>query len=682
MAKFLSTLFSFSNGELNSRLLGRTDIKEYYASGKELTNFSIAPQGGVNQLRGSLWLSREATTSPFDFTFQEKYAVLFDSSSIILGELKLEPSSNGYYLDKTTLSGTLPSNYTSSFEYGTHVSINNTVIVTDSRGIVEPIVIRKINGVWKVQTWSLYAQQVGPLADTTTERLWKSRPMSSYVLDTENFLTLLGTTLTSTFDIFSSGMVGSYITLSDGATDYVVKVDSYTSATEVEVSDIEGAAPDGDYELYKLPVWYDGSWPKIVSYFQGRVLFANTEANFDTIWNSVSGNLVRMAEPLEQDTLDPSDAFLIQPNTTNSTPISWIVTERYITAGTHTSEYVIQGLEGQYTSALSTISEVSRYGSSSKVGLAFRAQASTYFVERDNKTIRELSFSEENGGYTSRNVGLLGPEISRVNRMAYDYPNKRIYVETPTTIYMLTIDISSGVLGWSKLSERATMSGILSIDEEILLLYKSYLDFDSVALVFYTESDLYPHNESGTLYYPIGSKITTIKQSPQVGDDYALSANDYSTAVPGQTIQVFDPINEVWKDTTLLIASGHGTFLDGTMYITEPDFVPQIVCKSSEQEARLETTPIQTGSSIGDAQVAYQRIDKAGIRLFKSRQGFTAGTSESNLEEIELDGEYTGIKEANLDGCPENDHSVILKNNSIWPIVLLSISARGLASEG
>lgn len=682
MAKFLSTLNSLSNGELNPRLLGRTDIKEYFSSAKEMTNFSISPDGGTNQLRGYVWLSRESTTGAFDFTFQEKFAVLFNDSDITLAEVKQDSASKAHYLDKTTLGGTLPSNYDSSFTYGTHVSINDTVIVTDQRGIVEPIVIRKINGVWENQTWTKYAEQVGALADTVTQRAWKSRPMSNFILDTENTLSLSGTTLTSTFDTFVSGMVGSYITLSDGATDYVVKIDSFTSSTEVEVSDVEGSAPDGTYELYKLPVWYDGSWPKIVNYFQGRLLFANTESDFDKIWNSVAGNLVSMALPLTGATASDSDAFLIQPDTNNATPISWIVVERYITSGTHTAEYVITPQDGIYSSSNSNISEVSRYGSSETTGLAFRAQSSTYFVERDNKTIRELSFSEENGGYVSRNVGLLGPEVSPINRIAYDYPNKRIYVGTSNGVYMLTIDTSSGILGWSTLSERGTMSGVLSINGDILLLFKKHLDFDSSAIVFYTESDIAQHLDGSDSYQPIGNEITNISTPLASGDDYPLPRNDYTVAAPGQTMYIFDPNNLVWKETTLFIASGHPTFINGTLYVTEGDFAPQIICKNIEQTAVLETTPIQQGSPIGDAQIAFQRADKLGIRLYKTRQGFTCGTTETSLEEVSLDGEFTGIKQLSPGGCPEYDHSVIIKNESIWPMVLLSISVRGLASEG
>jgi len=672
MAKFLYTQYSFSNGELNPRLLGRTDIKEYFNSGKEVTNFIVNTEGGLTQCMGSNWAGR--SDNGYLFTFLDIYAFAIESSSAVIRRIQQDGSSESFTMSDVSINVTDNITYWADFVFGTSITINKFTFLTSLDGAVQPIVIEKTGTHdFNIITYRDYAEKYGNPSLSAAERVALATP---FVVNRnlDNYLELLGgNTVIAIEDTFTSGMIGSYLILGSGSVDYLYKITAFTSAKVVTVAAVGAAAANGNYELNSIPAWYDGNWPKVTSFFEERLLFANTDTNIDSMWASVVFNLARMSLPIIGEVVSDQNAFDVVPSTTEVSPILWLLPERYIAMGTSTEEFIVDGSDGIFTVATTRVRSVSKYGSHA-VGLAFRAQSSTYFVERGGKVVREMSFSEENGGYVTRNIGILGPDVSNITRMTYDYSGKRIYINA-NGLKVISIDQSSGVLGWASINiDFNDISGLIDYNGLPVLLMRS--QFKDSLLLFYREG-----------ITTTDSNLIGVDRLYFVdidGDDYSLpSRYDPGVFVPGTTtIKVYSSVAEDYVDLILILASGHATFINGTYYVTSPDFVATQFTEAILPKARIETTPIQQGSPIGDAQIALNRVDKVGIRLYKANGSISVGTSETSLEDVTYGADFTGVKEVSVDGSPEIDHTIIVENTSIHPIILLGISSRGTGEVG
>ena len=86
-------LTSFNAGELSPKMIGRTDVSQYFKGCKTLENFLVTPYGAVERRPGTRFLARAKSTRvrlvPFVFSseisfileFGEKYCRFFSSRS-------------------------------------------------------------------------------------------------------------------------------------------------------------------------------------------------------------------------------------------------------------------------------------------------------------------------------------------------------------------------------------------------------------------------------------------------------------------------------------------------------------------------------------------------------------------------------------------------------------------------
>lgn len=779
MARFLYTQYSFSNGELNPRLLGRTDIKEYFNAAKEITNFVVSKDGGLNQVRGTGFLGSSGPS--YDITISDKVVFGINSGVVSMAEVvyglnEIGDSTPSYHLRDITVTETnLPANI-AAFEYGTHITLNDATIITDKSGTVEPLVLRQaaiggggttterdpaageyynpsnvtryaweyrtplasppsdqtslytgqqaglpfqvesgeptqivvgewtyfrgtqqvtgnleIYGYyrerdivappsdigWVIQPLSEWAKDVGGLPRSTNERALRARPLKNINVDATLFMKYTGTQLQSVgFEPFLPSMVGSYLEISSGSNYGYYRIDSYVDEQTVNATLVEGAGvtTNTNFQTFRMPEWYDGSWPKVVGYFQQRLIFGNTAVSPDTAFVSELGNLVSILQGFEGESPTDATAFKLQPAAREISPIQWIISERYITMGTTTEEFIIQGVDGIFSDSAARITSVSKYGSAG-IGLAFRAQSATYFLERDGRTLREMAFSEENGGYVTKNLGFLGPDLESVSRFVYDYPNKRIYAQQSSGIKVCTLDPSVGIAGWSTINtgQNNLLTGVIEVNDRFIIS----TGVNSVeAILTYNENFSLVDGDKA----PVGSNLIQITRVS--GSDYKLSNREfYSGPDNTQDAYVFDSTSDTWEVVKIRVASGHAEFTDGDLYVTYDKEI-QIVAKGLWSDAYLETVPIQQGSQLGDAQLAFNKVDTVGLRLYKTRQGFEVSTTVTSLEEPTIEGEFTGVKEVHIDGCPEVDHTIIVRNKSALPMAIISISARGTGQEG
>lgn len=717
MAKFLNTQYSFSNGQLNDRMLGRTDIREYFNSAKEITNYLVDERGGLNQVLGNSfkrYLTGDDTSNEewpaafsFDVNFQgNTYTYLLaykrTGTAVTIGDFfnlySLGTDGVAYRIAVSPYSSLslTPGN----FEYGTHLTYNDITIFTDKTGNYEPLVLYRDNpygSSLRIATISDYATLVNSSAWSTDQKRWRFNSFSQDI-DPLNTITVTGgNTLTASNAIFSSGMVGEYVRLDNLTTEYVVKIATFTNSYQVTYTNIEGAAPNAIYEIYGQQDWRSGAYPTGVSVFQERLILFNSKTIPNTLSLSATGGLFEFAVPLRQEAVLESDPFSITPQAKEESPVYWVESERYLSFGTSTEEFIVTPVNGVFSASSKDVTSVSKYGSSG-VGLAFRAQSSTFFVERNGKTIREMTYSQENGGYTTRNIGVLGPDVGEISRIEYSYSSKRIYIEnTNQEIFCCTIDKSSNTLAWSSIAQKGSIIGFYTGLHGI----EDFDDFGSSLGITYFRSNTLLFNKSdgvlsGLEEYTTGNiydkGIVGRDLALRIGVDYDISPTPpypytYFSQIPRDYFtndgSIPTTIGVVYKDGTIDTAA---PIVNRIPNINGNEYVEGLVLLffkpiTDSEKARIETNPIQQGSQIGDAQIAFNRVDKVAVRV-KNTRSLKVGTTETSKYVEDKGSNISGLFVVDVDGVPEYDHTIIIENDSIYASTILGITSRGTGEVG
>lgn len=666
MSRFLYTHHNFNNGELNPRLLGQTNVKEYFNSGKTVKNFVISPNGGLDEVIGTTFLNTYSSIGEdAKFTYGGKF-VFFSPFDIYRIVDSTSSGGESQILSPISITTASPLSNIDDLVYGTHVYINKTLFVTDKNGAVEPIVYYYEGDLLTVSSFTVWAGKANNQAFNTENAMLRSgiySPLNGYEA---RRITYASGTVTTAFSAFTSGMVGKYIIVRTGSsTDVVLKITAFTNSSTVSTTAIVGSLSNTTYTAYKLPLMYQGNTPKGVSFYQNRLIFFNTPNSPDIIFNSVTNNLAQFEELAQDTSAGAAAPFQIQPASTDSSSIAWVIPDRTLSFGSEAQEYIVSNADGVYSNSTTSVSPISKYGSAG-VGLAVKAQSSTYFIERDGATLREMFYSEENGGYSTRNLSKLGTYTGSISKMIYDYASRRLYLTTDIGLVCVSIDQTLNTVGFSRVDHLLSVCGQLNTqfgtmvtDGRSLLRIKSESDHSSLFC-----KDLYLS-----------------------ADPYIVSASEYHHIVPDNYFVTFVGASVYywngtsWVSTPVITASGHPLYSDGIRYISVPTAYLQMARSVTRYESIVETTPIQAGAQLGDSQGALKRVDRVFVRVLETSQGFKVGTTDTSMETAEITGEYTGIVVVNPEGTPEYDHIIRITNTSNNPVTILSISARGLTEE-
>ena len=89
MAIAQSTIATFSSGELDPRMRGRTDVKQYLQGALRMRNFRQLAQGGVQTRPGTDFIEElpaDGRLIPFVFSESVSYLLVFVANKIIIYE--------------------------------------------------------------------------------------------------------------------------------------------------------------------------------------------------------------------------------------------------------------------------------------------------------------------------------------------------------------------------------------------------------------------------------------------------------------------------------------------------------------------------------------------------------------------------------------------------------------------
>lgn len=417
MSKYQTYQSSFTGGEMDPLLRGRTDLQQYYNSVAIADNVLFEPQGGFSRRPGLRFLlditSDNAANGvlliPFEFSTTQNFMIVatryasttirfrFFANQVLLTNIN---GSGNSYLDFNV--GTLYSVSDIDMDKCYYTQSADTLIIVNENFAPMKLLRGANNTTWTASTLSL------------------TKPKTGFTLTTANpagTITASEVTgaikLTASSSIFSSGLVDQFVNVTNGFGR--ARITKFVSATVVEaVTEIPfhntDAVASGDYETesgYEDSWSNTRGWPRTCSFHEGRLYFGGSASEPSTLFASKVGDYFNFKA---DEGLD-DDAIKITLATDSVNAITALRSGRDLQIFTAGAEFFIPQADlSPITPANITVKSATRRGT--KFGIRPQAaEGGTLFIQRQGKALREMLFSDVELSYVANNVSLLNSHL-------------------------------------------------------------------------------------------------------------------------------------------------------------------------------------------------------------------------------------------------------------------------------
>ena len=413
--------------------------------------------------------------------------------------------------------------------------------------------------------------------------------------------------------------------------------------------------------------------PAAVSFYEQRLVFANTTAQPQTIFFSVAGSFEDF-----NDGINPADALIYTIGSNQVNVIRYLASGRVLIVGTSGGEFAVSasGTTEPISPTNAQIKRQANYGSANiqpiQVGNV------TMFVQRASRKIRELVYNFDEDSYQAPDLTVLAEHIteSGITELAFQQePDNVVWcVLTNGKFVGMTYRREENVVGWHEqiiggsfgsgnavVESVAVIPGDLNEDEVFLVVKRTIGGATKRYIEFFSNFDFGSDVQdaffvdSGLTYS--GSAATTIS-----GLDH----------LEGQTVSILAN-GATHPDKT--VSSGSIT-LDRS--VTKAHI-------GLSYNSTLQTMRIDAGGTEGTAQGKIKRIHDITLRLFRT-VGIQVGSSETDLDRIPFRSSanamdqalplFTGDKEVEFRGGFDNDGFIVVKQNQPLPATILAIFPR------
>ena len=413
--------------------------------------------------------------------------------------------------------------------------------------------------------------------------------------------------------------------------------------------------------------------PAAVSFYEQRLVFANTTAQPQTIFFSVAGSFEDF-----NDGVNPADALIYTIGSNQVNVIRYLASGRVLIVGTSGGEFAVSasGTTEPISPTNAQIKRQANYGSANiqpiQVGNV------TMFVQRASRKIRELVYNFDEDSYQAPDLTVLAEHIteSGITELAFQQePDNVVWcVLTNGKFVGMTYRREENVVGWHEqiiggsfgsgnavVESVAVIPGDLNEDEVFLVVKRTIGGATKRYIEFFSNFDFGSDVQdaffvdSGLTYS--GSAATTIS-----GLDH----------LEGQTVSILAN-GATHPDKT--VSSGSVT-LDRS--VTKAHI-------GLSYNSTLQTMRIDAGGTEGTAQGKIKRIHDITLRLFRT-VGIQVGSSETDLDRIPFRSSanamdqalplFTGDKEVEFRGGFDNDGFIVVKQNQPLPATILAIFPR------
>ena len=663
MVKTLVSVPSFTAGQLSPRMEGRTDFQKYFSSGKKINNFVVQPHGPVTRRPGTHYVaevkdsSKDTRLIPFSFSTTQTYILEFgdqyirfykDNGQIVSGGSAYEISTP--YLEAELFD----IKYAQSADVMYLCHPNHAVRKLSRTG----------HTAWTLTTVDF---QNGPFQDhnTTTTTLTASHT----TVGSSGTLTLSSTTGVNSNQGWLSTDVGRLVHLKDGH----YKITGYTSSTVVQSLSIVAPSSASASTDFALGSFSDTTGhPSCVTFFEQRLVFANTTDQPQTLFFSVSGDYENMDDNYHGATTDSSAMiYTIASNQVNA--IQSIKATRTLIVMTTGGEFTVTsgGTSAPVTPTNLNIRKQSNYGSAGVDGISIGN--STLFLQRAKRKIRELAYNFDTDGYIAPDLTILSEDISLSGVIQMDYQQEPFSVvwcvRSDGQLIGMTYNRLQDVVAWHKhefggTNAKCKSVAVIDVDNEedqVWVIIERTINGATKKYVEY----LTPYNFNSDLeqIHFVDSGLTYAGASTTT-----LSGLDH---LEGETVKII--LNGATHPDKV-VTSGAVSL----------DYATTDAVVGLGYDSILQTMRIDEGTGVTD-QTKTKRIYDVTVRFYET-VGAKVGPSETNLDIIPFRDSsaamtapvplFTGDKSTEFPSDYGTDGFVVVKQDQPLPMTILAIYAR------
>jgi len=440
-----------------------------------------------------------------------------------------------------------------------------------------------------------------------------------------------------------------------------VEVTGYTSSTVVTATVIE-ELPSTDATIK----WAEGAWsdvqgyPKAVTFFEQRLVFAATQGRPQTVWASQSGDF----ESFETGTND-ADAwwFTIASNEVNS--IEWIVSGEKLFLGSAGGAWVVgtRG-EGAVTATNIEVNQQTTEGTSPiqpiKIGKTI------IYVQDGGKKVLALSYSFEKDSYVSVEISKGSDHLffGGITDMVYQaQPDPYIWFIVDGSLVSCAYDPNNKINAYNP----HDVSGIV----------------ESIAVIPGTDRDELWMVANRTID---GSTARYVEQFQTAQWESVEDAIYMDSAITyeGVATTTISGLDHLEGETVAVLANGavrpEAVVASGSITLDRSATKVQIGLPFL---SHFKIVRIEAGAQAGTAQSKKKNIFNLNIRFYNTI-GAAAGESLSNLDEIEFRNSgdpmdeapplFSGDKAQIFNGGSNEDGQVCVAQSQPYPWTVLAIA--------
>jgi hypothetical protein len=503
---------NFTAGELTPKLAGQIDFKKYGNGVEILENMTVFPQGGASRRYGTRFVAEVKDSSkttrliPFEFNVEQSYILEFGNNYIrffkdngqiteaaktISGITAANPAvvtatSHGYsdgddvwiagvvgmtslngrrfkVANKTThtfqLTGENSTNYDAWSSGGTASKVYE-ITTTFTEAMLYSLQFTQSADVMYIVQETLPPQKLSRTGHTTwtiADVVFSNGPY----LDANTTATTLTPSSASTGsrNITASAVTGINDDVGWLASDVgrilkfnggVATITARTNAT-VAVATVTTAFTNANaIAAFNLGSWSGTTgYPRTVSFFEQRLVFAGSTYYPQTIWASQSG----LYEDFDAGDGSAADAFIYTIAANKVNVIRWLAPARDLIVGTAGGEFKVGKPVGEPIQPDNVnITQSTTYGGYTTQPI--QIGNSILFLQRQRKKVREFSYRFEDDAYLAPDMTLLAEHITGTGIIDVDYAQEpsSIYwaVRDDGTLLSLTYQREEDVVAWSR----------------------------------------------------------------------------------------------------------------------------------------------------------------------------------------------------------------------------------------
>ena len=553
MGKQLLSIPSFTAGEMSDSMQGRTDFAKYFSAASRIENFVVLPHGPITRRPGTHFVSevKDSTAKtrliPFTFSTEQTYILEFGNQYIRFYKDNGQIISGGSAFE-------IASPYTTAqlFDIKFAQSADIMYLTHESHPV------KKLSRTGHT-SWTLVDCNFtdGPYLDTNTTSTTLTPAATS------------GTAinLNASAAVFVSTDVGRLVRLSGG----FGKITNFNSSTLVQIDILDDFDNTNAVSTWKLGAFSVATgFPRCVSFFEQRLVFAGTSTQPQTMFFSKSGDYENMSSGTND---DDAMVYTIASNQVNA--IQAMKATRTLIVMTTGGEYAVSSGASQdaITPTNINIRKQSNYGSAGVDALSIGN--ATIFVQRAKRKIRELAYNFDTDGYTAPDLTILADHISEsgLTDMAYQQePHSIVWaVRNDGQLAGLTYNRLENVVAWhrhifggksdtgksvkqQKISFTANSTNVSTSNNTITITGHGLSTGDAV--YYFAGSNIIGGLSNSKVYYAIAVDANTIKLATSSSNASSNTAISLTSAPGSNTTQfIYQGVN---INNNFLFIENHG----------------------------------------------------------------------------------------------------------------------------